>query len=59
MVKYVCPSCSKEFAQKGHYTAHGNRKTPCAKRETIHGGYKVVDLFSGAGGLTYGFNRPE
>jgi DNA (cytosine-5)-methyltransferase 1 len=25
----ICPTCSKEFKQKGHLTAHLNRKTKC------------------------------
>lgn len=27
--KYICENCGKEFLQKGHYTNHLNRKTPC------------------------------
>ena len=30
MVKeYICEKCGKVFLQKGHYTNHLNRKTPC------------------------------
>ena len=30
MVKnYTCGQCGKIFSQKGHYTNHLNRKTPC------------------------------
>lgn len=30
MVTYKCDTCGKEFTQKSRYTAHLNRKTPCA-----------------------------
>jgi len=61
MVTYTCPTCSKTFGQKGHYTQHLARKTPCAPPATpaLTETFKVVDLFSGAGGLTMGFTRPE
>ena len=63
MVEHVCKKCQKAFSQKGHYTNHINRKTPCISETRIReileqekiAKYKVVDLFSGAGGLTYGF----
>ena len=29
MVNYSCPTCGKTFKQKGHYTNHLQRKTPC------------------------------
>jgi len=29
MVKYICGKCGKEFAQKGHYNKHINKKNPC------------------------------
>jgi len=29
MVKYTCEKCGKLFTQKGHYTAHMNKKNPC------------------------------
>ena len=29
MVKYSCEKCGKEFAQKGHYNNHINKKNPC------------------------------
>lgn len=29
MVKYGCEKCGKEFAQKGHYVKHVNKKNPC------------------------------
>jgi DNA (cytosine-5)-methyltransferase 1 len=65
---YNCPRCNKEFAQKGHYSQHLKRKTPCIDEKTIRervieeikakesSEIKVVDLFSGAGGLTTGFH---
>lgn len=67
MVEYICKKCSKVFKQKGHYTIHINKKLPCITEEKIREEIelkikkektpKVVDLFSGAGGLTYGFNK--
>jgi len=29
MVIYSCEKCGKTFKQKGHYTKHLQRKTPC------------------------------
>ena len=29
MVEYSCEKCGKSFKQKGHYTKHLQRKTPC------------------------------
>ena len=29
MVNYSCSTCGKTFKQKGHYTKHLQRKTPC------------------------------
>ena len=29
MVIYSCDKCGKSFKQKGHYTKHLQRKTPC------------------------------
>lgn len=68
MVKYTCSKCSKEFSQKGHYTAHASRKTLCISESEIREQvkrsvlpsteFKVVDLFSGAGGMTVGFSDP-
>lgn len=67
MVEYTCKKCQKVFKQKGHYTNHVNRKTPCVSEEKLREliekerttnqqtFIKVVDLFSGAGGLTQGF----
>jgi DNA (cytosine-5)-methyltransferase 1 len=67
MVEYTCKKCKKVFTQKGHYTNHVNRKTPCVSEEKLREmiseeiktnqkqSIKVVDLFSGAGGLTKGF----
>jgi DNA (cytosine-5)-methyltransferase 1 len=59
MVIYTCPLCSKEFAQRSHYIRHQDRKTSCAPKlaPAISQKFKVVDLFSGAGGLTYGFSN--
>lgn len=71
MVEYTCEKCKKVFSQKSHFTSHTLRKTPCISEEMIRQRIlketsvrespkiKVVDLFSGAGGLTYGFARPE
>lgn len=66
MVKFTCSKCSKEFKQKGHYERHLARKTPCISetklreiltKQLTSKKFKVVDLFSGAGGLTMGFNN--
>jgi DNA (cytosine-5)-methyltransferase 1 len=64
MSKYVCEQCGKEFSQKGGYTKHANRKTPCVKTEgTVvenvvlenvvadSGKLKFIDLFCGIGGF--------
>ena len=29
MVNFSCEKCGKTFKQKGHYTKHLQRKTPC------------------------------
>ena len=29
MVKYSCPRCGKDFAQRSHYSSHQNRKRQC------------------------------
>lgn len=65
MVEYQCSKCNRSFKQRGHYTSHCNRKTPCLTEDQMRERIKkelklenrptVVDLFSGAGGLTYGF----
>jgi DNA (cytosine-5)-methyltransferase 1 len=71
MVEYTCSKCEKKFNQKGHYDRHLSRKTSCIPESVIREKIKqelevkktekikVVDLFSGAGGLTMGFHRPE
>jgi DNA (cytosine-5)-methyltransferase 1 len=71
MVKYTCLKCSKPFTQKSHYDKHLSRKTPCVSEDILREQIKqelviktspkvkVVDLFSGAGGLTLGFNGSE
>ena len=35
MVKYSCEKCGKEFTQKGHYTKHTTKKTPCVFESKI------------------------
>jgi DNA (cytosine-5)-methyltransferase 1 len=35
MTKYLCETCQKTFAQKGHLEDHQNRKRPCKKDNTI------------------------
>jgi DNA (cytosine-5)-methyltransferase 1 len=65
MVEYQCTKCNRTFKQRGHFTSHSNRKTPCITEERMKELLKeelklensptVVDLFSGAGGLTWGF----
>jgi len=35
MVEYSCETCGKVFKQKGHYTKHLNRKTPCKKVDNL------------------------
>jgi len=67
MVDYTCKKCDKKFKQKGHFTSHEKRKTPCISEErmrelvkkdlAVEKKHTVVDLFSGAGGLTYGFAK--
>jgi len=62
MVKYICPNCNREFDQKGHFTKHQDRKTPCKKdvitEQRIQTavtaalpGLKFIDLFCGVGGF--------
>jgi DNA (cytosine-5)-methyltransferase 1 len=34
-MKYVCETCQKAFAQKGHMEDHNNRKRPCKKDNMI------------------------
>lgn len=36
MVKYSCEKCGKEFGQKGHYSAHINRKNPCVIESRVN-----------------------
>lgn len=65
MVEFTCSKCTKRFSQKGHYTTHLKRKTPCVSEEKLREVLineisnqslpTAVDLFSGAGGLTQGF----
>lgn len=70
MVKYNCDKCGKDFTQKSHYNQHINRKTPCKTetKENINNikasievepniSLKVLSLFSGCGGLDYGFHH--
>lgn len=67
MVEYNCKKCGKTFTQKSHFASHEMRKTPCISEERMRElvkkeletdkKYTVVDLFSGAGGLTYGFAK--
>ena len=33
--KYVCELCNKEFSQKGDYTKHKNKKSPCISIDKI------------------------
>ena len=41
MVAYSCEKCGKSFKQKGHYTKHLQRKTPCNNiKDNIE---KIVD----------------
>jgi len=35
MVNYNCEKCGKEFRQKGHYTTHINKKTPCVVESKV------------------------
>lgn len=35
MSKYICEKCGKEFKQKGHYTTHLNKKSPCVVESKI------------------------
>ena len=35
MVNYICEKCGKDFAQKGHYTKHINKKNPCVVESKI------------------------
>jgi hypothetical protein len=35
MVNYSCPTCGKTFKQKGHYTKHLQKKTPCENKNLI------------------------
>ena len=42
MVEYSCEKCGKPFKQKGHYTKHLQRKTPCNNiKDKIE---KIVEL---------------
>lgn len=36
MVLYICSTCKKQFNQKGKYTEHINRKTPCQPIDIIN-----------------------
>lgn len=62
-MSHVCSLCTKEFKQKSGLTAHMKRKTSCVPPviqipiEEEKGHIKVVDLFSGAGGLSVGFSK--
>jgi DNA adenine methylase len=39
MSTYTCVDCEKVFTQKGRYTAHKARKTPCKKEEKSFGDF--------------------
>jgi DNA (cytosine-5)-methyltransferase 1 len=59
MTTFICEKCSKEFNNKGNYTKHLNRKTPCfvvesdkiEHVETELGDLTFIDLFCGIGGF--------
>jgi DNA (cytosine-5)-methyltransferase 1 len=55
MADHTCNKCSKKFSRKSGLVAHMKRKTPCVQESATTDSFKVVDLFSGAGGLTVGF----
>jgi len=36
MVKYTCEKCGRDFQQKGHYTRHINKTTPCIQESKLN-----------------------
>lgn len=58
---HTCEVCNRVFKQKGHLSVHKKRKVPCkaaavaATPATATGGYRVISLFSGMGGMDVGF----
>lgn len=42
MVEYKCQSCGATYSQKGHYTRHTQRKTPCKVPTSVK--HAVIDV---------------
>ena len=40
MVKYTCEKCGREFQQKGHYTRHSSKTTPCIQESKLN---QIID----------------
>jgi DNA (cytosine-5)-methyltransferase 1 len=62
MVNYTCEKCGKEFTQKGQYTKHLDRKTPCAEHHVqvqvqVQAQLKYIDLFCGIGSFHHSFQK--